>query len=146
MTLAVPAVWAVVRLADAGLPSTQGFTFHGVRLGMTPADVRSRFDVSAGLRASVAEDGTYLLDLENAAGTVRAARLEFHEGLLVAIRAELDPRDEWASDDGLFLSEATVRRTLRDGTGNTQLTVLSRTCPTHADEVRALMASAAPRH
>ncbi len=148
MTLAVPASWAVVRVVDAvgelvSVESTDDapFSFHGVHLGMTPADVRARFDAAreGALRASLGDGGAYALELAGGAGTVRSARLEFHEGLLVAIRAELDPRDPLAGAQGRAVSGAAVR-VMREGpNGSVALTILSRTCPTHADEVRSLL-------
>lgn len=145
VTLAVPAAWAAVKLADVGNDEDASIaTFHGTRLGMTPADVRARFDVQGELRASTEEDGTYALELDDGAGTVRSARFEFHEGLLVAVRAELDPQDPAAARKGLFLSESTVRRTSVGANGIIELTVITRDCPTHADEVRKLLSSDSP--
>ncbi len=145
VTLAVPVAWAVVRLADLATEDDPAISsFHGARLGMTPGDVRSRFDVPGELRAGTGEDGTYTLELESAAGTVRSARFEFHEGVLVAVRAELDPRDPSAGRTGLSLSDSTVRKTSAGANGGLELTLIARDCPTHADEVRTLISSDSP--
>ena len=60
---------------------------------------------------------------------VNTARFELHEGLLVAVRAELAD----ASDAKVVAPD--VVRVVRDGT----LTMIARGCPLHADEVARLL-------
>lgn len=124
----------------------------GVRLGMTPRDVRDRFQgggegswqtrVGGGAGAS---DDT-VLEWNAAEETSRAttARFEFHLGMLVAIRAHLR---EQVSAERIDLSPKTV--TLRapgpPGAGGSDVTVLARDCPTHREEAESLAAKASGR-
>ena len=123
----------------------------GVRLGMSPRDVRDRFEAGregtwqtkVGGGAGVTDDTV----LEwNAPGEAKAAagsrathaRFEFHLGMLVAIRAHLA---EAVSTERVDLTAKTV--TLRSPqAGGTEITILARDCPTHHDEAEGLVAKA----
>jgi hypothetical protein len=146
IALVVPAGWALWRLGDAIRDDRAIATFHGVRLGMTPSDVRARCDLVGEFDASTtAEGGEYVLDFSpqdaTEAADVRSARFEFHDGLLVAIRAELGPEDPWAEDEGVTVTESTVRETTEQSSGRVRVTLIARNCPTHVDEVRRLLSS-----
>lgn len=118
----------------------------GVRLGMTPRDVRDRFEgggtgtwqtkVGGGAGAS---DDT-LLEWSATGDRSRAthARFEFHLGMLVAVRAHLR---EPISAPRIDLTPKTVTVRAPEG-GGTEVTILSRDCPTHHDEAEALAAKA----
>lgn len=141
MTLAVPTAWALVRVASAMLADEDISTFHGARLGMTPSDVREHLDLDGDLRAISLPDGSYALALapsEDPGRSVGAVRFEFHLGLLVAIRAELAKDSSSAQDDPLVVTSGAVRQ-IAQRADRAELTLLSRSCPTHADEVRSLL-------
>ncbi len=144
IALVVPAGWALWRLGDSIRDDQAISTFHGVRLGMTPSDVRARYALDGDFRASTTDDGEYLLDFaprESTDSTVRSARFEFHLGLLVAVRAELTPDDPWAAGEGVAATESAVRETTVLSTDRVHVTLIARNCPTHADEVRRLLSS-----
>jgi hypothetical protein len=144
IALVVPAGWALWRLGDAVREDQSIATFHGVRLGMTPSDVRARYALAGDFRASTTEGGEYLLDFSPTApaeASVRSARFEFHLGLLVAVRAELTPEDPWASTEGVAVTESAVRETTMQSADRVHVNLIARNCPTHADEVRRLLSS-----
>lgn len=118
----------------------------GIRLGMAPRDVRDRFEPGGegGWRVAVgatADDTAIVWEARDpkAGGpaTFRAARFEFHLGMLVAIRATRNapppPRESVSVTP-------TIVTAFRDsGTGATDIAVLARDCPTHKDEAAALV-------
>jgi hypothetical protein len=116
----------------------------GIRLGMSPRDVRDRFDgggegawkTSLGGGASASDDT--VLEWTAARETTRAshARFEFHLGMLVAVRAHLR---EGVPSERVDLTPKTV--TVRTpGGGGTEVTILARDCPTHREEAELLAA------
>lgn len=119
----------------------------GVRLGMSPRDVRDRFDgggegawqTKVGPGAS---DDT-VLEWSTSAPTSRAthARFEFHLGMLVAIRAHL--REASVSRPTVDLSPKTVSLQSAGPPGaGTDVTILARDCPSHHDEAESLASKA----
>jgi hypothetical protein len=115
----------------------------GVRLGMSPRDVRDRFDgggegawqtkIGGGVGAS---DDTVLE--WSAAHDTTHARFEFHLGMLVAVRAHLR---EGVPSERVDLTPKTV--TVRTPqAGGTELTILARDCPTHHEEAESLASRA----
>jgi hypothetical protein len=133
-------------LVLAGCERAAPDALPGVRLGMSPRDVRDRFDgggqgawqtkVGGGVGAS---DDT-ILEWSSTQATTRAttARFEFHLGMLVAIRAHLR---EGAGAERVDLTPKTV--TVRaPQAGGTEVTILARDCPTHHDEAESLAAKA----
>lgn len=110
---------------------------RGLRLGYATSMARSRFTPGAsGSYRSEAqgEDLALVWTPSEQGGPVRAARLEFHLGLLVAVRLTLRPDQEEAEGPPLTLSEASLlARDTRDG--SVDLTWIARSCPTHAEEV-----------
>lgn len=118
----------------------------GVRLGMSPRDVRDRFDgggqgawqtkVGGGVSAS---DDT-VLEWSASGETTRAthARFEFHLGMLVAVRAHL--REPATSERVDLTTKIVTVRT--PGGGGTEVTILARDCPTHHEEAESLAAKA----
>lgn len=123
----------------------------GVRLGMTPRDVRDHFESGGGAGAGAWQ--TRLARVGGAAGAsddtvlewtatdpqaaTRHARFEFHLGMLVAIRVE--QRDRIPAER-IDVTPKTVTRRAPGAvaTGGTEVTVLARDCPTHHDEAEAL--------
>lgn len=113
--------------------------FRGTRLGESPAAVREHFlERASGTWTSgqVAKD--FVLDWTATAARTGlvSARFEFHSGVLVAVRADLDPNSPEARGEHVdsFPSHIVVRERRPDSRVN--LHVLARDCPTHADEVR----------
>lgn len=115
----------------------------GVRLGMTPHDVRERL-VTGGegswqtkLGASADDTAIVWTAKDGSAARVPNAHFEFHLGMLVAIRAEVReasvPKEETVAKT---IRSVTVRKPA--GVGVTGVTVLARDCPTHHDEAETL--------
>lgn len=118
----------------------------GVRLGMTPRDVRdhfegggqgawqTRFDRGG---AGASDDTVVEWTATDEKAPTRHARFEFHLGMLVAIRAQ--QRDPIAAER-IDVTPKTVTRRVPGASGNpgTDVTVLSRDCPTHHEEAEAL--------
>ncbi len=114
---------------------------RGVRLGYAPSQARR--DLVTGGSGSfstlaMGEDFA-LVWSPDTPSELRAARMEFHLGQLVALRLTLAPDVPEAQGPPLAISEASIlsRETTPDGV---ELTWLARGCPTHADEVRRRMA------
>lgn len=110
----------------------------GVRLGMTPAQVRDRFGTAVGgsFRTEAMGEDLALVWVPGAGETsVRAARHEFHLGLLVAMRLTLDPSAPAARGPSMELTDVSLLTRERMGP-DVLVTWLARSCPTHADEVR----------
>ena len=118
---------------------------HGARLGMAPRDVRDRFDLSKrGHWSSVAGKELSLeYDADDAANApVRHARFEFHNGMLVAIRASLAKDDEVAAGEPLEVGRVSVASRTASNDGSVDLFIASRTCPDHREEVARILAAA----
>jgi hypothetical protein len=107
----------------------------GVRLGMSPRDVRDRF-VPGGegtFQTHVGAGDDTVLEWTGKDGGLgfARARFEFHLGMLVAVRARTTaPID--AEQVSLTPRTVTVRAPAEGG--GTSLVVLARDCPTHKDE------------
>jgi hypothetical protein len=121
----------------------------GVRLGMTPHDVRERL-VTGGegtwqTRVGAAADDTALEWTAKDADKARVphATFEFHLGMLVAVRAQVRERTSAPAEESVATTPRTV--TLRRATpsGVTDVTVLARDCPTHHEEAESLASRAA---
>ena len=145
--LVLPTSWAFYRWVSSLLSSDVPSAFHGTRLGMSVADVRSRFDArEAGVfhaRPDVASACSIewtQTPTERPTG-VRSATFEFHEGLLVAVRAVVDRSDALTHQTGLTVTSGTVRRVSSRPDAAFDVLLLSRACPAHAAEVRSLLRS-----
>jgi hypothetical protein len=130
---------AVLALALAACGETRIPDFHGVRLGMTPREVRDRFDVHGDFRVSTdsATDDITMRFEPGQSAAVTSAQFEFHMGALVAVRADVTKADPaWSGDD----TTATRAEVLhRDRSASvTHIDWLSRECPTHAAEANRL--------
>ncbi len=119
-------------------------SLRGVRLGMTAEQVRARFDEGrpATFRTEIA--GEDLVLVRSPTSTVdREARFEIHEGMLVAVRLDL-PEDAPEVAEAPRTTALSVFARLPADPGRARLVLLSRQCPTHAEEVARLLAGAAP--
>ncbi len=115
---------------------------RGVRLGLTAADTRSRFVAPGPGSWSSEAGGTLHWAASAPSGPVRDAVFEFHQGMLVATRWLVDPAADEAKGPPIEVTPA--RLTTREPeAGGVRVTTLSRSCPTHADEVARRMASGA---
>ena len=138
--LAAPTAWAISRV----LTDDEGpFVVEGVRLGMTPADVRRSFSLaSAGRFQSEAAGPDFALAWSpNRPGGLRSARFEFHESLLVAVRLRGRRGSAAALEGRAFEQTPGSVLARRAGPNVTDVIWLSRACPTHANEVARLLAS-----
>lgn len=126
LALAFPVVWALAHLA--GGATTDDTELLGARLGMSARQIRSSFQPE-GSWSSSTEGELLVLEWSGEDSRVKSARFELHEGLLVAIRADLAD----VSDDRVVAPD--VVRDVRDG----HLTLIARGCPAHVDEVARLL-------
>ncbi|HJL20320.1 MAG TPA: hypothetical protein RMH99_31930 [Sandaracinaceae bacterium LLY-WYZ-13_1] len=142
------ALVVLVLPAAAGLWALASSTFggsetlgpvRGLSLGFGPAQARERLRTAVpGSFRSTAIGEDFAIDWtpDGAATQMRAARMEFHLGQLVALRLTLSSDAPEAEGPDLELSEASVLTRERAPDGSVELTWLARSCPTHADEVR----------
>ena len=124
----VGAVIARLEILSAPVP-----TLLGLRLGVTPDEVRAR-------RAG--GEWTTRVEPSGDLSLVRGdERYEFHEGLLVAVAVALDAHEPDAIGPALVVTPVTVL--VREPTqGGIQVRMISRTCPTHSEEAERLAARA----
>lgn len=121
-------------------------TFPGVRLGMSPRDVRDRFEEGAagswqtkvGGGAGASDDTVLEWSASGDGSRATHARFEFHLGMLVAVRAHLR---EPIRAEKVDLTPKTVTVRLPQA-GGTDVTMLARDCPTHHEEAEALASRA----
>ncbi len=134
----VLAACQVALLGAVACESPPTTDFHGVKLGMTAGDVRERFRGPTGSwKVTTGEE--MLLDYSPETGGAPKIRFEFHAGMLVAVRAKLDPHDPSAAPSAR--REVTPGAVLtREADGpNVSLIWLSRDCPTHKEEAARLV-------
>jgi hypothetical protein len=114
----------------------------GVRLGMSPRDVRDRFEGGEQgawqTKLGGATDDTVLeWTATGASARATRARFEFHLGMLVAVRAHL--RAPAPPAGRITATPKTVTGwSASTSEGGTELTMLARDCPTHHDEAELL--------
>lgn len=127
---------AVGVLSPAAPPS-----LAGLRLGMTPDDVRARFSPGRGaFRSEVSGTDTALV--WEAPGA-EPARFEFHAGQLVAVRLVLPAGSPDARGPALSMTPGSVLARTSRSSGEVAAVLLSRTCPTHHDEAERIATGAA---
>lgn len=140
MLLVLSSLLALGTLLISWRSSPEPPSIRGVRLGMTADQIRARFDrgTSAAWRTEVS--GTDLTLIRAPAGDLdRETRFEIHDGMLVAIRLDVpDDRPE-ASGEPLATTPASLTARTRSEPGRTQISVLARDCPTHAQEVARIL-------
>jgi hypothetical protein len=115
--------------------------FYGVRLGMSPREVRARFSEQGTWETVPAQELTLSWKRATAANATRAD-FEFHNGILVAFTTQLAATEAFAQG-ALTVTPAAVRtcRTLDSAANGRECRVIARDCPTHAEEVRRLLAA-----
>ena len=142
--LIVPAVVALGVLAMETLGGSDRIgPVQGLSLGFGPAQARERLVTEApGSFRSTAIGEDFALDWTPDAdpGPLRRARLEFHLGQLVAARLALTPDAAAARGPALEVSDASVLTRAATPDGAVEITWLARSCPTHAEEVRRVLA------
>lgn len=143
LALVIPTGWALYRWTSSLMSSDVPSAFHGIRLGMSVVDVRSGLQPRGTFSARPFGEAGWALDWQGADGSsLKRATFEFHEGLLVAVRAEVDREDPLASALGTTVTPGAVRRVSRRADGGFDVLILARDCPTHVDEVRQLISGA----
>ena len=127
--------------------------FRGTYLGMTAPEVRQRFAAGAPghWAASTSQVGeeALLWTADGAAAPIAHAAFEFHDRILVAVRAELASDTPEASGPPRMVTPVAVRALADDRSdaptvgrdAPRSLTILARDCPTHASEVARLLAT-----
>ena len=139
----------ITRERLAGAPNAS--VFRGAYLGMTAPELRHRFAPGSDghWAASTSQVGEEALvwtpDL--AGSQIAHAAFEFHDRILVAVRADLAATAPESSEPARTVTPVTVRVHAPSASpgadpGQTALTILARDCPTHAPEVARLLASA----
>jgi hypothetical protein len=131
----------LVRMAILRANGSSPFQVHGVRLGMTARDVRDRFVAPGAGHFRSDTAGELAMEWWSEGGSEYFARFEFHSGVLVAARMHLPPADRDAQGRLFDVSSSAVLSRRRASDGRVELTLLARDCPTHAEEVRRLLAS-----
>lgn len=103
---------------------------------MTAPEIRSVMNAHHGTwETSTNDEGTLMLDwTPSAEGSVRFARFEVHQGLLVAMRWTLND----LSDQSSMLSEDVLRHVRHDPDGAVNLQIFARSCPLHQHEINRL--------
>lgn len=143
LALVIPTGWAFYRWMSTMVSSDVPSAFHGIRLGMSVADVRSGLRAHGTFAARPNGESGWALDWQGSDdSSLKRATFEFHEGLLVAVRAEVDRADPLASAPGTTVTSGVVRRVTRRADGGFDVLILARACPAHADEVRRLISGA----
>lgn len=122
-TAVVGAVIARLEAMSAPVPSV-----HGIRLGASPDDVRDR-RAGEGWTTRVSTGGDLVLERPG-------ETYEFHEGLLVAATVEIAEVDSGPPRE-ITPSSVLVRDRTAAGT---RVRLVSRECPTHAEEAGRLAA------
>ena len=118
---------------------------RGVRLGHAPAQVRERFasEIPGHFRGAATGEDFALswTPAQPASSEIASAELEFHTGMLVAMRLDLRGAAPEAVGAPLEVTDGSVLSRER-GARFTRVTWLSRSCPTHEEEVRELIGDA----
>ncbi|MFO0666162.1 MAG: hypothetical protein U0174_19570 [Polyangiaceae bacterium] len=143
-SIAAALLFASLALACAkGVPAE----FHGVKLGMQPGDVRARFDLPSGHwkndgGTSTVGGGALKLTWKRDAGGdgPEEAVFEFHNGLLVAIRARyaVGTHDAFAMGTSRLETSSTVLARDDEG-GKKNVRWIAKDCPDHEAEVRSIL-------
>jgi len=126
--------------------SSEPEAIPNVKLGMSPRDVRDRFDTTGtgSWQTSVGTGDDTALEwtAKDAGAKLAHARFEFHLGMLVAIRARSTDR---GTNEHIATTPKTVTVHRPDPEGGTSVVILARDCPTHKDEAEGFAARANPK-
>lgn len=136
-----PAVFMLALLLAAACGRQESIDeFHGARLGMTPSEVRDYFKPNGEFTILPSGEGAIDLGWSGAASEIfTEAVFEFHEGILVAIRAK-HGADYSAKVQRLDVTPYAVRSISVGADANVETLLLARGCPTHESEVQDLLA------
>ena len=117
----------------------------GAALGMSEPQVRARMKgAPPGTWASARDGKIEVLTWRASVPSPRFAheiRFEIHEGLLTAVRARVDVKDNAAKGPGIEITPMLVTARHPRGDGTVDYTSIARDCTAHADEVNALLAA-----
>jgi len=117
-------------------------TFHGVELGMTPRDVRDRFDVKGKFEVAPSSGDDFTMKFEPEKGsTVTTAQFEFHGGALVAVRSDVTATDPASRGEAFVVSRSAVLHRVRKP-DLAHVDLVARDCPTHRVEAEQLVQQA----
>lgn len=145
----VVVVATITRERLAGAPNAS--VFRGAYLGMTAPELRHRFAPGSDghWAASTSQVGEEALvwTADTAGSQIAHAAFEFHDRILVAVRADLAATAPESSEPPRTVTPITVRvrgASAAPGADSAQtaLTILARDCPTHAPEVARLLGGA----
>lgn len=155
------ALVGTVAMVLGGCASKEIPDFYGVRLGMSPRDVRDRFTPTGGSWKSDAMADDYGITWEPPKAPAPAdpleAKFEFHMGILVAIRAKVPPSARVAQGARYVVTKGAVLRRLETRPTNesatpvptpapyTYIDVLARDCPTHHAEAQGFVTASETR-
>lgn len=122
----------------------QSAGFEGVRLGMSAADVRSHFPHAGDWASATSPTGTFSIhwvpsNASDGTTDIVSTTFEFHQSLLVAIRATLNP-DHPLADDRSEENADVFKYVSHEADGTTQVFWITKNCPIHREEVEALSA------
>ncbi|MFK8000805.1 MAG: hypothetical protein AB8H86_14505 [Polyangiales bacterium] len=111
---------------------------------MSAADVRSHFQHPGEWSSATSPVGTFSIDWVPLDASVDTSGLvsmsfEFHQSLLVAIRATLNP-DHPLADDRSEENADVFKYVSHEADGTTQVFWITKNCPIHREEVEALSA------
>lgn len=112
--------------------------FHGVALGMSPRDVRDRFDLKGSFDVEPTADDFKMRFTPATKTTVTTAQFEFHMGALVAIRADIAPSDPFARGEDTVSTKVIVLHRTRSPE-SVHIDELARDCPSHHAEAESLV-------
>lgn len=138
IALALPATWAAtVLLRDSADHRAE---FFDVRLGMTSREVRAHWTRPGVWSNALLESGAVAIDwrADDPADPFASVRFELHQGVLVAVRAEIRP--ELADAAIVAATETAVspevlRQRVDDGQDSLHFVMIARSCPVHVEEV-----------
>ena len=116
----------------------------GLRLGYTPEQVRRSFTLRE--RGHFTTESNPDLKLiwmpetpERSQNSVERVTLEFHDGLLVAVRVTVGSGHPLARGDFREIRATSVLVRDKMPTGVTQIRLIARDCPAHVTEVRSML-------
>lgn len=128
----------------------RGLSIHGVWLGLTALQVQRRFeDAPYGEFSELkgCSSPTLLWQRrDEGKTTIRSARFEFHDGMLVAMRMRLAATDPLSRGPRLETSTGSLLGRATTADRDTALVWLVRDCDSHAEEAAELLASGRVRY
>jgi hypothetical protein len=130
--------------ACEGCEKPEADVIPSVRLGMSLRDVRDRFKPDAEgvwqTRVGTGDDTVLEWNARGTPSRIADVRFEFHLGMLVAVRAQLNESAAPGAGDEVTVSAKTVRHRAPLPGGGSSVTILARDCPTHREEAEGLVA------